>query len=108
MFLEATLSQIQEFLQDELLLELHPNKVSIGKLRQGVDSLGYVILPHYIVLRTKTKQRMLQKIRLRKKELEQSLITEESFNQSLQSYLGILQHCRGHKIEQILREISTD
>jgi len=103
--LNSTLTQIREFLQRELLLELHPGKVSIQKFRQGVDFLGYVILPRYLVLRTKTKKRMLKKIPLRKLALEQGLITPESFNQSLQSYLGILKHCRGRKIEQIIRRI---
>jgi hypothetical protein len=108
-FLQTTLPQIQEFLQEKLLLELHPNnKVSIRKFNQGVDFLGYVILPKYIVLRTKTKKWMLKKIRLRKCELKNSLITEELFNQSLQSYLGILKHCEGYKIEQIILEIIKD
>jgi hypothetical protein len=73
-----------------------------------VDFLGYVSLPRYIVLRTKTKQRMLKKIRLKKRELENGLITKESFNQSLQSYLGILYHCRGHEIEQKILGIVED
>lgn len=51
---------------------------------------------------------MLKKIRLRKLEFEQGLITEESFNQSLQSYLGILKHCRGREIEQKVLKIAED
>ncbi len=107
-FLQATLPRIQEFLQEELLLELHPGKVSIRKFIQGVDFLGYVVLPHYIVLRTKTKKRMLKKIRLRKQQFDQGLITEESFNQSLQSYLGILKHCQGYKIKCRLVAVIDD
>ncbi|MEK7139075.1 MAG: RNA-directed DNA polymerase, partial [Patescibacteria group bacterium] len=108
MFFQSTLTQIREFLQGGLLLELHPSKVSIRKFRQGIDFLGYVNLPQYIVLRTKTKQRMLKKIRLRKQELEQGLITKESFNQSLQSYLGILKHCRGRRIRRQLLGAAQD
>ena len=104
-YLQNTLIQIKQFLQDELLLELHPQKVYIRKFCQGVDFLGYVILPHYIVLRTKTKRRMIKKMHLRKQELKQGLITEETFNQSLQSYLGILKHCQGYKIGQKILEM---
>src|SRR3989338_3713261 len=43
-------------------LQLHPNKVTIRKLRQGTDFLGYVSLPHYLVLRTRTKNRMLKRL----------------------------------------------
>lgn len=107
-YLQNTLIQIQRFLQQELLLELHPGKVSIRKFCWGVDFLGYVILPHYIVLRTKTKQRMLKKMSQRKYELEEGTITPESFRQSLQSYLGILKHCQGFNIKQQLLNLSDD
>jgi len=33
-----------------------------------------------------------------------TIISKESFNQSLQSYLGMLKHCKGHKIKIILRK----
>jgi len=47
--------QIESFLMSALKLRLHKNKVSIRKLKQGVDFLGYVVLPHHRLLRTKTK-----------------------------------------------------
>ncbi|MFH0988185.1 MAG: hypothetical protein V1763_02335, partial [Parcubacteria group bacterium] len=95
-----TLTRVDRFLQDELFLRLHPGKVSIKKFRQGVDFLGYVVLPHYIVLRTKTKNRIFRKMGMRKLEFDADLITAESFNQSVQSYFGILEHCHGYKIER--------
>lgn len=73
---------IAGFLKDVLALELHPQKVEIRKLRQGIDFLGYVILPHHIVLRTKTKKRMLKKLS----------------EKNLPSYLGLLQHCNGYRL----------
>ncbi|MFA4846071.1 MAG: RNA-directed DNA polymerase, partial [Patescibacteria group bacterium] len=48
---------IEQWLWHERRLMLHPNKVEIRKLNQGIDFLGYVTLPHYRVLRTKTKRR---------------------------------------------------
>ncbi|MBU1345262.1 MAG: reverse transcriptase/maturase family protein [Proteobacteria bacterium] len=90
---------IKEFLKTELKLELHPYKVKIRKFGQGIDFLGYIVLPHYTILRTKTKKRMFRKIKHHKEQFELGLISEETFNQSLQSYYGILGHCDGHKLK---------
>ncbi|MFA6160482.1 MAG: RNA-directed DNA polymerase [Parcubacteria group bacterium] len=102
-YLENILSQVADFLKNELKLELHPNKVEIRKFSQGIDFLGYVTLPHYIVLRTKTKKRMFKKIQNKKNDLKSGIISEESFNQSLQSYLGVLKHCEGWKIREKIK-----
>jgi len=93
------LEEISMFLTNELLLILHPDKVSIRKYNQGIDFLGYVILPHHIVLLTKTKKRMFKKIDEKRLLWQAGEITEESFDQSLQSYLGLLKHgnCFGLK-----------
>ena len=90
---------IENFLDEKLDLKLHPQKVEIRKFSQGIDFLGYVILPRYIVLRTKTKKRMFRKIKAKKQKLDRGLITKESFNQSLQSYYGLLKHCQGYKLK---------
>lgn len=90
---------IRNFLKNDLDLELHPNKISVRKIIQGVDFLGYVALPHYRVLRTKTKNRIIRKVKNLKMLLKQNKITKESYNGSSQSYLGILKHCKGKRIE---------
>jgi len=91
---------IDSFLKQKLKLYLHSNKIIIRKYHQGIDFLGYVILPYYTVLRTKTKKRMLSRIKIRHEELEKNIITKESFNQSLQSYFGMLKLCQGHNIKR--------
>lgn len=77
--LETLTGHIRTFLRGHLFLELHPHKVTIRKLQQGTDFLGYVSLPHYRVLRTRTKKRMLKRVN----------------ENNLPSYLGLLKHCRG-------------
>lgn len=79
-------SKISAFLKTKLKLDLHQNKVSIRKLRQGIDFLGYVTLPYYRVLRTRTKKRMFKKI--------------NDINKP--SYLGLLKHCNSYKIRRKL------
>jgi hypothetical protein len=104
-YLEDQIPIIQQFLQSELKLELHPNKVFIKTLTSGVDFLGMVNFPYYRILRTKTKRRMLKKISLKSKLCREELVSEESLNQSLQSYFGALKHCKGHGIRRKMEEM---
>ncbi|MDP3764425.1 MAG: reverse transcriptase domain-containing protein [bacterium] len=78
--------KINTFLFENLKLFLHPDKIIIRKYRQGIDFLGYVVLPNHRVLRTKTKRRMLRKIN----------------EKNVDSYLGVLRHCKGFNIKQKL------
>ncbi len=80
---------ISDFLQKNLALVLHPHKITIRKLRQGIDFLGYVVRPHYVVLRTKTKRRILNK-------------APPANEPAFQAYLGVLRHCRSF---ELLRKI---
>ena len=61
-YLEDLIPMIKEFLEKELKLTLHPNKIGISNYYLGVDFLGYVIFPNFVVPRTKTKRRMFRKI----------------------------------------------
>jgi len=64
------------------------NKIIFRKYQQGVDFLGYVQFPYHRVLRTKTKNRIIQKVKMGAGE------------QSLQSYLGVLSHANSYKLSQ--------
>ncbi len=77
---------VGDFLQSYLKLKLHPNKITVRKYRQGVDFLGYVSRPHYRVIRTTTKRRIIRRV-----------------NQSnLQSYLGVCFHAHAKSIERAI------
>ncbi len=102
-YLLSLKGQIESFLKKNLKLSLHPGKVTIRKYYQGIDFLGYVILPKAIVLRTKTKQRIFRKLRQRVKEYKQEKIDEKTFLQSFNSYLGVLSHAKSYKFEQELK-----
>lgn len=85
-YLENLIPVFNKFLKEKLNLGMHPRKIIIQKWNQGIDFLGYISFPRYIILRTKTKRRLLKKIN----------------NKNRSSYLGLLKHCRGHKIEKAL------
>jgi len=79
---------MSEFLEHELKLALHPDKVFIKTLASGVDFLGWVHFPNHRVLRTTTKKRMLRHIQ------------EHPAEETVQSYLGLLGHGHAHQLEK--------
>jgi retron-type reverse transcriptase len=103
LYLENIIIPIRSFLAKELALELHPKKITIRKFRQGVDFLGYILLPHHRLLRTKTKQRIFKKLKKRIRKYKGGVITKQTLEQSLQSYLGVLSHCNSYKLQDDLK-----
>jgi hypothetical protein len=47
-------------------------------------------------------------LRSKKLDLQNNLISEESFDQSLQAYLGVLKHCNGWSIGMKIENILED
>ena len=91
---EIYLESIKEFLESDLRLELHPKKIATRKLRWGIDFCGYIVLPHYILPRTKTKKRIINKIS-----------KGNVSYQSLQSYLGYFSHANSFKLSEKLKNL---
>lgn len=103
--LQALIPQIELFLQEKLKLNLHPDKIILRPLHQGIDFLGYVTLPHHRVLRATTKRRMFRKLGVRHDEFYKGKVTGESLNQTLQSYLGMLSHADTQLLSQDVKNI---
>lgn len=87
--LEALIPRLENLLNDNLKLSLHPTKRTIRTIASGVDFLGYVFFPDHVVIRTSTKKRMIQKI--------------SKFN--FPSYVSLLCYCNGKKIEDNILHI---
>ncbi len=85
-YLVRLISQIQLFLDQKLHLKLHKDKISIKTLFSGVDFLGWVHFSDHRVMRTKTKNRMFQRLKINKKP------------ESLSSYLRLLKYGNTEKI----------
>lgn len=100
--LEEILWKIKEFLLEKLKLELHPQKIIFRPLKYGIDFLGYVTLPHHRMLRTTTKRRMMRNLSRKRKLYLNGMLSGDSFNQSLQSYLGILSHADAYHQQETL------
>lgn len=101
--LENLIPQISDFLDSTLSLILHPNKVSIRSYYLGIDFLGYVIFPRFILPRTKTKRRLFRKIYKQIQLANSHLIFPESVKQTINSYLGYLSHAHSYKLSQQIK-----
>jgi retron-type reverse transcriptase len=89
-YLENVLEKMEEFLENKLKLQMHPDKVFIKTIASGVDFLGWIQFPYHRILRTSTKRRMLKNIQNKQKR------------ETIQSYLGMLRHGNGHILEKII------
>lgn len=84
-WLEGIVPQIKFFLQTNLKLSLHPNKLILKTIASGVDFLGWVNFPDHRILRATTRRRMLARIKI------------HPTKETLQSYLGLLIHGNAKK-----------
>jgi hypothetical protein len=94
----STLLLIRSFLEQHLRLKLHPKKVTIRKLGQGIDFVGYVLFEHHTLVRSRTKQRMKKRLKLGFEDYLMGKIEALSMDQRIQSYLGILSHANQYSI----------
>jgi RNA-directed DNA polymerase len=94
-YLWELVPKIADFLEEDLKLTLHPDKLFVKTLFSGVDFLGWVHFPNHRVLRTATKNKMFRNIKAR---------TEDKKENTIASYLGMLSWGNGYKLQnQILK-----
>ncbi len=92
-YLENLIPKVSVFLEKELKLSLHPDKLYIKTLASGVDFLGWVNFPTHRVLRTATKKRMLRRLK------------QNTTDESLISYLGLIGHGDSYRLSQEIYSI---
>ncbi len=95
-YLLEMIPKIADFLEENLKLSLHPNKVYIKTLSSGVDFLGWVNFPTHRVLRTATKKKMFRNLNSKEGEKKEN---------SIQSYLGMLGWGSGYNISGKVKNI---
>ncbi|HEY9583449.1 MAG TPA: RNA-directed DNA polymerase [Candidatus Paceibacterota bacterium] len=102
-YLKSLIPKLQSFLLEKLILELHPRKVAIRKYHQGIDFLGYVIFPHHCLLRARTRKRIFKNLKYKINNYKSGIITRETLDQSIQSYLAVLSHANAYKLGESLK-----
>jgi hypothetical protein len=87
---------LNTFLENELELVMHPDKLFVKTFASGVDFLGWVHFPDHRILRTVTKKRM--QVRLR----------NNLSKERLSSYLGLTSHGNTYKIQGTMPSLSNE
>ena len=90
--------KIADFLNEELKLQLHPDKLFIKTLASGVDFLGWVHFSNHRVLRTSTKKKMFRNLKEKEGEKREN---------SVASYLGMLKWGNGWKLAKLLPKVGN-
>ena len=90
--------KIADFLNEELKLQLHPDKLFIKTLVSGVDFLGWVHFSNHRVLRTSTKKKMFRNLKEKEGEKREN---------SVASYLGMLKWGNGWKLAKLLPKVGN-
>lgn len=88
--------KIADFLEENLKLQFHPNKVFIKTFSSGVDFLGWVHFSNHRVLRTATKRKMIRNLNGKRGKQKEN---------SIQSYLGMLGWGDANKLEEEIKNM---
>ena len=96
-YLHGLIPEIKSFLENELRLTLHPDKIFIKTLSSGVDFLGWKHFFDYRILRKVTKLRATRNIQKGSDDYA-----------TISSYFGLLRHGNAHKIkDNILNKVCS-
>jgi len=101
--LSAWQARIEEFLSNQLKLRLHPKRHKLLPISNGIDFLGYIIRPGYILVRRRVINNLKEKIR----QFRQAKVKDlRKLCDSVASYLGHFKHANSYRLTQkILKEI---
>ena len=105
--LQSLIPRISEYLQNNLMLRLHPDKIYLQHFSKGVQYLGAIIKPHRIYIAARTKGNFyeaIEKQNLIARDHKPSKQEQESFLSSMNSYLGIMKHFKTHKLRKHLHK----
>lgn len=97
--LQGAIEQIRAFLKTELGLTLHPKKIVLRRVEEGVEFLGAVVRPYYRHVTKRTSRKFNRCWQVWDSMCRGDLSEEESKEMlaSINSYLGYFQHFRMKK-----------
>lgn len=91
-YLKDLLGKIREFLKNDLHLSLHPKKLTIKNVADGVPFVGYRIFYDHILIRGNTLQRIERNYRSKKRQLKNGTLSEQKLSETEASIIGHLKH----------------
>ena len=109
-YLKSIIPRLHEFLNSELKLNIHPNKIVLKSIDKGIPFLGQIINPHCSYISNRTKNNFYQAIQEVNKLM--AVVPQFSWKQlcdiraKINSYLGYMQHANSYKLRKsMLRKL---
>lgn len=105
-YLESIIPKLSNFLSTNLKLKIHPNKILLKSIDEGIPFLGQIIKPHCSYIGNRTKNNFYQAIQEINKIM--AVVPEFSWKQlcdiraRLNSYLGCVQHANSFNLRKAL------
>ena len=92
--LERWMNEIVVFLREKLDLKLNINKTTIRPISNGIDYLGYIVRPFYILVRRRVINNLKAKI-------YNGTLNKASY----MSYLGHLKHANAYRLQRQIKSM---
>ena len=105
-YLEGNVFEIEKFLKNNLKLILPKSKIIFRKHSWGIDFLGYVVYPNYILPRKRNRKRLVKVIQKRLEEFNEGKISYRFLIGVINSYLGILKHSNSYNLQQKIKYLA--
>ncbi|MCG2726569.1 MAG: hypothetical protein L6420_10050 [Elusimicrobia bacterium] len=102
--------KITDFVREKLKLEIHPEKRRIAPVSNGMDFLGYIARPCYILVRKrvvrnfKNKMRAIGKIAVKDGIMEFQPALVKRTNAIINSYMAHFSHANSYKLKNALAD----
>ena len=93
------------YLHDPKQRHIHKATVRDRVLHHGIDFLGYIIFPHYRLVRTKTRRRMFTQFKVKIATCRAGSVSEDSLAASLRSYLGVFSHANAIQYAEDMKNL---
>lgn len=104
--LESLIPPLSNFLLSQLKLKVHPNKIVLKSIKEGIPFLGQIIKPHATFVGSRTKLNFYHSIQEINKIF--SVVPEFTWKQlcdvraTLNSYLGCMQHTNSYNLRKAM------
>ena len=93
--------QIEQFLNNNLQLTIHPQKTILQPTSQGLDFLGYIIRKNYVLVRKKVVRNFKRKLYFfNHPSSKWRTVFAKSFVSSINSYLGIFSFADSYQLRK--------
>jgi RNA-directed DNA polymerase len=105
-FLESIIPQLSNFLLSHLKLKVHPNKIVLKSIDEGIPFLGLIIKPHCSYVGNRTKNNFYSAIQEINKIM--AVVPQFTWQQlcdiraTLNSYLGYMQHANSFNLRKAM------